>query len=93
MQAGEQRKHAQLKGYFGGRMKQQGCVPLTHPVLIRNRILRHLGKKRRRGKEGNISMGIIYPNLGLKSHTSKSKLITVYSMCSQWEIMDTFLSF
>lgn len=39
--AGDQ-TNAQLKGYFGGEMKQQGCAPLTHPVLIRNRILRHL---------------------------------------------------
>lgn len=39
MQSGDQKNRAQLKGYFEGMMKQQGCVFLTSPVLIRNRIL------------------------------------------------------
>lgn len=46
MQVGEQESHAQLKGYFGGRMKQQGCALLTHLVLIRNRTVICLGKKK-----------------------------------------------
>lgn len=39
MQSGDQKNLAQLEGYFGGRMKQQGCALLTSPVPIRNRIL------------------------------------------------------
>lgn len=37
-----------------------------------------------------MSVGIICPNLGLRRQTSKSELITVYSMCSQWENIDMF---